>query len=493
MYRFKEIIKKYDVGRYRWGSMPSGVISYARAAFPRLEVGEEILLKDSDRDGDECAGYVVTDHGLYSNAYDELVEVKYEELDTVHLDIPAVYVNGRRFFKAGKGGGRFLSVFEQDGTYNMLHEIARSVTGASVSLDYDLDRAPVVSLRCAACQAPDANEKLVVTAHFYGPNFWSQHAHSAGLFSFAAALVAAGQKRRDFPLFTLRFCDQCWSVLKDYEEKKPSVGPESRSYLKSDSGNTEWIGSNRYFAIQATEDSGKLGLWFRSTGYAERIAAANNVQVRFHKPPYFPGAKRPEQKSNAVPAATVGETAQPEHSHADQQIETMQSSVGQMGGLPAVDPARVAEYESLYGRTLSPLEAAIIDSWNSRVTEQPCLYTFPRIPENKLKNARGACGLPCPDSALIIGLQDSTVWGSAKRGAIFTVEGVYWTPAGGKPAQSMKYREFEPSAMKYVDAAFGDGYIALSADRKLNIGFTKVEIVQLFKFLTDAARLSQMM
>ncbi len=137
------------------------------------------------------------------------------------------------------------------------------------------------------------------------------------------------------------------------------------------------------------------------------------------------------------------------------------------GLMPVVDAKSLAKYESVYGRKLSPVEAAIVDSWHTKVGKVTSIYTYPDIPEKKLRNAKMSYVQLTPDS-LIIALQDSTVFGSAKEGAIFTSGGIHWKSAGRTKVCRTGYHDLVPSSVTY-ESSFTKKDLILGPDQRIEM------------------------
>lgn len=159
------------------------------------------------------------------------------------------------------------------------------------------------------------------------------------------------------------------------------------------------------------------------------------------------------------------------------------------GCLPTIDPASLTKYESIYGQKLSPMETAIVDSWHSKMDTPACTYTYPDIPEKKLRNALSSYAQPGTDS-LIIALYDSTVLGSAKEGALFTSVGVAWKMVSG--AGSIRYAELPPSSIRFKSYMTKKN-LSLGPDQSIDMfGYTEKSILALCGFLFDAATYSRL-
>lgn len=159
--------------------------------------------------------------------------------------------------------------------------------------------------------------------------------------------------------------------------------------------------------------------------------------------------------------------------------------------LPVIAAASLAKYESIYKRKLSPIEGAIIDSWHSKVGKFSSIYTYPDIPEKKLRNATSSYGHLSPDS-LIIALQDSTVFGSAKEGAIFASGGIHWKSINSTKVCRIAYRELVPSSVTF-ESSFTKKHLIFGPEQRIEMsGFADEKpLVALCAFVTAAAWLSR--
>ncbi len=162
------------------------------------------------------------------------------------------------------------------------------------------------------------------------------------------------------------------------------------------------------------------------------------------------------------------------------------------------DPALLAEYHSIFGRALNLVEAAIIDAWHQTVEKQENIdidpsatvgkkriYTYPCIPETKLRNAISSYGSSHDDS-LIIGLLDETVWGSAKEGVLFTSTGVYWSTGFGHG--SIRYAEL-PTQTLSCESGLVKKHIILNQGQRIEMVNlrNKESLEAIYRFLLIAA------
>jgi len=140
------------------------------------------------------------------------------------------------------------------------------------------------------------------------------------------------------------------------------------------------------------------------------------------------------------------------------------------------------EYEALYGRRLAPAECALIKEWRSRFLGVFGFFTFPDIPEKKLRNAKASYAHVSADEA-IVGLQDSTAFGSAKTGLLATSSGVYWR-AGQSGAKHVRFADIDPHA---VDHESVSSSVAVAPELAISLVSGAEGLSKLASFLREAA------
>lgn len=114
----------------------------------------------------------------------------------------------------------------------------------------------------------------------------------------------------------------------------------------------------------------------------------------------------------------------------------------------------------------------------------PKLYIYDFIPNDKLENARECYSIPRTER--ILGLVDTTFWGSAKTGVAFGLKGVYWMNLG-------KYTEHNfiswgdlYNSMSTIDSS--DSTIWFEPNCAIDINMSKIKpdvFVELIKDLAD--------
>jgi len=97
--------------------------------------------------------------------------------------------------------------------------------------------------------------------------------------------------------------------------------------------------------------------------------------------------------------------------------------------------------------------------------EKLSLYTLPNLPKAKLINACAACHLAEGDK--VLGLLDTTTFGSARNGALFSVYGIYYCNGGFLRSSSHGF-------VRYADVSPSDvcdfGMVRLAHDHVIQIG-----------------------
>jgi len=178
-----------------------------------------------------------------------------------------------------------------------------------------------------------------------------------------------------------------------------------------------------------------------------------------------------------------------DHCIANSQSPGKQPELGfeEASQLPVVDAKSLANYQSIYKRALSPIEAVVVDSWHAIVGKHKTIYTYPDIPEKKLKNAIASYA-KCSSNELIIALQDSSLFGSAKQGALFTSLGIHGSPPGVNKPISIHYWQIVPSFVSF-DSSFTKSCIILGTDQRIWLnGFQgDTEFAALCAFISKVA------
>lgn len=122
------------------------------------------------------------------------------------------------------------------------------------------------------------------------------------------------------------------------------------------------------------------------------------------------------------------------------------------------------------------------------VPDDPAVFKHPSIPEKKLSNARQAYATGMKPDEPALCLVDTTVFGSAKEGCLFTTEGVYWhntmSATGSRTYCSLVDCQIEPTC------TFFNKRLVLSSDTYIDLGIAKPPAVNaLAVFLKSAAKL----
>lgn len=113
------------------------------------------------------------------------------------------------------------------------------------------------------------------------------------------------------------------------------------------------------------------------------------------------------------------------------------------------------------------------------------LYVAPRIPAEKLANAREACGVPTEEE--VIGLVDCTVFGSAKHAVVLGTTGIrYHNPWSGQQpgAHALTYAELARRPIRSGDA----GSVDLGEGDNVDMSGSAVPPETLIPILTTLAR-----
>ena len=154
--------------------------------------------------------------------------------------------------------------------------------------------------------------------------------------------------------------------------------------------------------------------------------------------------------------------------------------------VPAIDEAKRQRYLGQFGRQLDDADLAVIDAWQRLVGTQSTLYNYPEIPPKKFANAtRSYAKLFRED--IVIALQDSTTFGSAKEGAIFTTRFFCWKCAGSEGRLS--YQDIEPTRVTVSNEKFQPSITIGDKKAILFIGNSHTAIPAMQSFLVEASRI----
>jgi hypothetical protein len=100
-------------------------------------------------------------------------------------------------------------------------------------------------------------------------------------------------------------------------------------------------------------------------------------------------------------------------------------------------------------------------------------FAAEKIPEKKLKNALASFVSLGPEEK-VVGLHDSTVFGSAKEGVVFTDQGLYWK--GGKTQGSILYKDIDPNQIKHSSL---DGLPTVEVGPEICLPFSALRMKEL--------------
>lgn len=114
----------------------------------------------------------------------------------------------------------------------------------------------------------------------------------------------------------------------------------------------------------------------------------------------------------------------------------------------------------------------------------PKLYIYDFIPNDKLENARECYSIP--RSEKILGLVDTTFWGSAKTGVAFGLKGVYWMNLGKYTEHNFISWSDLHKNMSTIDSS--DSTVWFEPNCAIDINMSKIKpdaFVELFKDLAN--------
>jgi len=149
------------------------------------------------------------------------------------------------------------------------------------------------------------------------------------------------------------------------------------------------------------------------------------------------------------------------------------------------------DYQSVYGRELTDVEAELIHAWWSRLQHQKSFSAYPDIPREKWKMVSAAYGID-GSGPILLGLQDSTFFGSARAGLVATAEGLYWKSSGAAKSLYVDYLTIRPEEVRHYYGVLAC-HILLDSHKRIRLRrVSRVEtLVALATFIREAAGICQ--
>jgi hypothetical protein len=129
-----------------------------------------------------------------------------------------------------------------------------------------------------------------------------------------------------------------------------------------------------------------------------------------------------------------------------------------------------------YEGTLTIIPSTALQRALAQFAGNPDVHLAPSIPQDKLTNARGECGVP--DKETIALLIDCTIWGSAKDCVLFGSRGIYYRNSGSEGF--LPYREFPNRTFNHTP---NDSEISLGSRERLSLSGSQVNSGQLISML----------
>lgn len=316
---------------------------------------------------------------------------------------------------------------------------------------------------CTGCLMPEPHEEMhVVTGKLAGKSMAAKLAFrtgtlATGLFfgGFGAAALEMATGRHKYTTVIVPVCEKCLLSLTPAEQeqiKKGIIKDPGDFFIKAV--------QNRILCCKVKANTVHLTL--EQDSIADALLALNEGVALEGGPPSTDGPKASEA---VVVEVNINAQESP-------------GTLGKIGGIER------QKYVAMYQRQLSDLDILLIDRWRSLVGDQINIYTFPKIPERKLSNAREQYATLLPED-IVIGLQDSTVGGSAKEGAVFTTRFFIWKWAG--KSGRLNYSDINTAKLegKY---RWPDSIIFHDGDKiQLNAG--KKALQALVSFIAEASRI----
>jgi len=144
-----------------------------------------------------------------------------------------------------------------------------------------------------------------------------------------------------------------------------------------------------------------------------------------------------------------------------------------------------------YGKEpLSSLDATIVGLWHYFMTGNVSFKNTPDIPDRKLRNALLSYA-SLEAGELVLALQDSTVFGSAKRGCLITTKGIHYRSLETRKSGRLSYFEIDPA--KLEGKTESSMQIVYMIGSKLRIELsgieTKKDLPNFIRYLKNAAAL----
>lgn len=158
--------------------------------------------------------------------------------------------------------------------------------------------------------------------------------------------------------------------------------------------------------------------------------------------------------------------------------------------LPEVPQEKKDLYQKQFNHNLSPYDLAIIYSWNKSVEGIKSIYIHPDIPEKKISNAKKKY-VNLLDGEFVIGLQDSTTFGSAKDGFVVTNRAIHWRRPDSKYSQRRAaFLHIEPFLVEF-DRGIFHTRIVVGKEKKNRIDLLNIlkdeDLESIASFIRNAA------
>ena len=204
------------------------------------------------------------------------------------------------------------------------------------------------------------------------------------------------------------------------------------------------------------------GILVLSVGFLALVGGVI-VSVRFGKlkpPEEEPGELEKKRKPSDQPSRDridplpekteeqKTEVKEPEPTQTMDEEKKPLSVLDDSAAMPSPEPFPDQEVDPIYKRKLTAKETAVIDCWLGGMGANDKFHTYPSIPEKKLHNALDLFASP-QSSELIVGLLDTTLWGSGKVGCLITTQGIYYrSDDTDNPTGYAAFASIDPEAIK---------------------------------------------
>jgi hypothetical protein len=312
---------------------------------------------------------------------------------------------------------------------------------------------------CIGCLSPFNIRDLAVTVGKADPDVGKK---LLGFAFFGVASYFLARSDADAVAELIPVCDQCLSKITDAEREDLS------KKLGMFSGHKR---ACRFFSCEITR--GCVNFVVKHHVFASAVQALN---------PGLAFTSLSECLNAEIP------TGHPLAGSLNEDEQVLNFTSGVNPALPEIPAGKKSHYESQFGWELSPYDLAIINSWHKELEGKESIFTYPEIPAKKIQNAKAQYAFLREDE-FVIGLQDSTAFGSAKAGFLVTNKSIYWRSTGSGQQGQILFSEIDPHSVDSEYTTFSTRRIVLGKDKRIDLSsIEKYEtLLSIASFITNAS------